>query len=110
MVYEFELNRKTERMFNLSPRDMYCNDFSPEKLPRSKDNPQPIPMKTIGYSIQNSETHERRYITSKQKEIIYNKDCKGCIIYNEETEEQKIVSQKEFEQTFFKWNTDISKK
>ena len=35
MVDAFEAQRKFERMFNLLPGDMYCDDFSPVKLPRS---------------------------------------------------------------------------
>jgi len=49
----FELNRKMQRMFNLKKGDMFCDDFSNEKLPRSYsgrilDEENPIP---LGYSL-----------------------------------------------------------
>lgn len=50
MVDQFELNRRMQRMFNLQEGDMYCDDFSREKLPRS--------------------THRNRILNSKNSKIL----------------------------------------
>jgi len=113
MPNHFAIQRRVQRMLNLKPENMYCDDFAQDvsleerAARKARQNQQVNPSEKLGrYLIQNKETHERRFISVKDHNIMYDNSCAGCVLYNEESGEQKIVSQKEFEQAYFKWGTN----
>lgn len=110
---QFELQAKVERILGLQPEDIYCDDFAgdislEERTTRrvKRDLSISFSGKPIGYDIDNGETHEIRFIHTNNHKIMYDKNCKGCVLYNKETGEQRIISQKEFEQAYYKWRTN----
>lgn len=72
---EHELNRRMQRMFNLQEGDMYCDDFSIEKLPRSSYD-MPIlndeNSKPLGYY--------KNFGTKKEKFIRYIEKAPGILM------------------------------
>ena len=111
----FALQRKVERMLNLRPEQIYCDDFAQdvsleERASRRAKRNSKVLGEVVGYYISNKETREERYIRVKDHKIMYDNNCKGCVIYNKESGEQRIVSQAEFEQAYYKWGENKATK
>lgn len=103
----FKAQRQFERMFNLQPHQIYCDDFAQDvsladRVARRVQEFQPVKSsgEVMGYSLINYEEGCVVDVGVKDYQMLKDENCLGCIVYNDETGEQRIVSQKEFEKAY----------
>jgi|APSaa5957512622_1039677.scaffolds.fasta_scaffold22491_4 hypothetical protein len=102
----FEAQRQFERMFNLQPWQIYCDDYARDVSLEDRASrvrtfvPEEGVGEIMGGSITNFEEGYSLNVNKEDWEILYDKSCVGCATYNSETGEVKVISQKKFEKAY----------